>query len=164
MTSKTKFLTRHSSLLLIQSRLHAPERLGGLGEVGRLLEGETVMTRGLDEPAALFIDAPQIEMREGVGFITRGRKRALKPTDAVVEIAFGDQITADVVVRIAECCVHLNRAQAFVNRLVVAALKTIDPTEKGVRFGGWIDFDGAAIEFDGRHIIACLMRFVSARE
>ena len=57
-------------------------------------------------------------------------------------------VAADVVVGVAEGRVNANRFEAFINRFGVALLKAVDPTEKRVRLGGRVGFDGAAVKLN----------------
>ena len=67
-----------------------------------------VLPERLPKLALAFIDAPQVEVREAVAFVARRAQGAFKPRDRLVQLALLDQLRADVVVRVAECGVHLD--------------------------------------------------------
>src|ERR1051325_9992967 len=120
----------NTCLSSVEARLHAAQRLRGLRKVRLLFEREAVMPGRFEQAAAHLINATEVEMREGVGFVARSPKSALEPANAGPDVSLRDQITSDVVVRIAERLVQANRFQAFLYRLVITALKAIDPAEK----------------------------------
>src|ERR1051325_169684 len=97
------------------------------------------MLGGFEQATAHLVNASEVEMREGVGFVARRLKGELEPADARPGVALGDEVAADVVVRIAEGLVQPDRFEALLYRFVVAILKTVDPAQKGVSLGGRVD-------------------------
>src|SRR5918912_3659832 len=123
MTDTPSFINPQSEIRIpqsIQSRLHAAQRLRGLGEAGLLFEGEAVVARGVERAVALLVDAAEVEVREGVGLVARGRERAAEPAHARPEVALRDEVAADVVVGVAEGRIDADRREALVDGLVVA--------------------------------------------
>ena len=110
-----------------------------------VFEGEAVVARGVEQASACFVNAREIEVREGVRLVTRREERALEPADAAVIIALRDQVRADVVVRIAERRINANRCEAFVDGVLIASLKAVDLAEKGMRLCGRIDCERALV-------------------
>ena len=82
----------------------------------------------------------------------------------LTEFALRDQVAADVVIWITERLVNADGFKTFFNRLVVALLKTINPTEKSVRFGGRISCDGTLVERDRLFVVLNLLRLERAPE
>src|SRR5687767_14605638 len=121
---------------------------GCFGKAGLLFEGLAIVFCCLDIFPARFINAAQVEMWKCVGFITRRIQRAFEPANAAVSIAFGQKIASDVIVRVSQSFIDANCFQTFFYGLVIAVLKAINPTEKGMRFGSWKGFYRAFIELD----------------
>src|SRR5215211_362550 len=117
----------------VQLGLHTAQGAGGLCEAGLLFERVAVVARGVERAVALLVDAPEVEVREGVRLVARGGERAAEPAHARPEVALRDEVAADVVVGVAEGGVNPNRLQALVDGLVVAPLEAVDPPQKGVR-------------------------------
>src|SRR6267378_3025992 len=81
------------------------------------------------------IRAAQVVMRKVSWFVAARFRGAFQPGYRFLEAAQLDQVSADVVVRIAEFWIDLDGAFAFDNGLFNAALEMIGPAEKGVRLG-----------------------------
>src|SRR5882762_7474669 len=98
-TQYSSLSTHHSVLItpsLIQLRLQPPERGRRLGKVRLLFERQTVMLHRLERPVAHLVDAAEIEVRKGVGFVTRGQQRSLEPAHTTIRITLGQKVTANV--------------------------------------------------------------------
>src|ERR1044072_159543 len=103
-------------------------------------------------------------MRKGVGLITWRIKRAFEPAHTAVGIAFRQQITANVVVGISQRLIDADRLQTFFDRLIVAILKAINPTEKGMGLGGRISFDRSLVQLNGLFKVFGKLRLVGFLE
>ena len=141
-------VTIYDSVLLIQQRLHAVQSGSRLSEARLLFERFAIMSGGFEILLPRFVNPAEVKMRKRVRLVTRRIERPLEPAHAAVGIALGQQITANIVVRISERLVDANRFQTLFDRLVVAILKTINPAKKRVRFGGRIGFDRALVKLD----------------
>jgi len=83
---------------------------------------------------------PRIVARRGLGFF--------QPGYGLVELALGDQISADIVVRIAKRRIDLDGAMAFGDRVVDSAHPLVRPSAICIGLGGRKDFDRFGVEFD----------------
>ena len=135
-----------SHIRSIQQRLHAMKATGCFGESRLLFERLPIVPGCFQVLLARFVNAAEVEMRKGIRLIARCIERAFEPANAAVGIALGEEVTTDVVVRISQRLIDANCFQTFLNRFVVAVLKTINPTEKRVRLGGWVGFDRALVK------------------
>src|ERR1700757_1073045 len=75
-----------------------------------------------------------------------------------------DQISPDIVVRIAEIGVHANGLQALLDGAFIVAQKRVGPSAEGIGLGGREQFDGARIEFDGLLVFARHLAFIGLAE
>src|SRR5205085_2211143 len=119
------------------------------------------MIERLEVAALGFADATEVEVRVKVSFITRGRERAPQPGNRTSQIALLNQVSADVVIRISEVGVNLNRLMAFGNCFVRQSHKAVRPAEKCVRLGGRAGGKRLAVEVGGGVQLAAHLRFVS---
>src|ERR1700752_2549907 len=122
------------------------------------------MPCGFKKLFSRFVNPTQIEVRKSVRLITRRKQRPLEPTHRAVRIALSQQVTPNIVVRIAERFVDTNRLQTFVDCFVVTVLKTVNPAEKRVRFGGRVSLDRSLVELDSLFVIVGELRLVSLIE
>src|ERR1700682_2442093 len=120
--------SNHSPLFLIQLCLQPPERGGRLFKVRLLLECQAVMLHSFQRPLTNLLHSAEIEVGKGVGLVTRRQQRSLEPAHAAVRIAFGQKITADIVVGIPQRFIDANRLEALGNSFVVTTLKAVHPT------------------------------------
>src|SRR4029078_11053071 len=98
-----------------QEGLHAMKSAGCLGEAWLLFECLAIVTGGFEIFLASFVSAAEVEMGKGVGFITRRIEGAFEPAHAAVGVAFGQQIAANIVVRVSQRFIDTNRFQTFLN-------------------------------------------------
>src|SRR5262249_2103432 len=88
----------------------------------------------------------------------------LQPGHSASVVALLDQVSADIVIRVAEVRVNLDRPMAFVNRLVDHSHKIIGPSEEGVGFGSGKCFNRSFIERHRLIEIAAFLSLVSLLE
>src|SRR6202162_5879544 len=98
------------------------------------------------------------------GLVARRHLGALEPRHRFVFAAELDQVRADVVVWVAERRIHGDGAVALRDGVLVAALVGERPAEEGVRFGGRLYRDRAAVGFDRRVDLAGHLLLVAALE
>src|SRR5688572_27184773 len=139
-------LLHQTLLVLVQQRLHAMKSAGCLGEPGLLFEGLAIVSGCFQILATRFVNPAEVEMRKSIRLITWCIERPLKPAYAAVRIAFRQQVTTDIVVRIPQCLIDANCFKTLFNCFVVAILETINPAEKRMRLGGWVGFDRALVK------------------
>src|SRR6266849_6560834 len=82
------------------------------------------------------IGAAQIVVRKMARFVAPRFHGAFEPRDRFIEAAKLDEIGADVVVRIAEFRIELDRALAFRDSVLDAPLVMISPAQESMSFGG----------------------------
>src|SRR5450432_4894461 len=76
-----ELIAHHSVLItfLIQLRLQSSERRGRLSKVRLLLERQPIMLCSLKRPMAHLVHSTKIEVRKGVGLVTRRQQGSLEP-------------------------------------------------------------------------------------
>src|SRR5579872_2681359 len=84
---------------------------------------------------------PRLVARRGNSF--------LKPWYGFIPFLLFNQVSPDIVVRIAEIWIYFNRLQAFGDGAIVVAEERVRPTAERVSFGGREGFNGAGVELDG---------------
>src|SRR5689334_17583546 len=100
-------------------------------------------------PASLpDVDPPQIHEGELPRFVAFGLLGLFQPRDRLVELVLLHQVDPDVVVRIAELSIDLDRAQALLRGLREVALEAHGPPQEGMCLCRRIDLDGVAVELD----------------
>src|SRR5262245_35142105 len=90
---------------------------------------------GRIELTLLDVDAGKVDVRIVSGFVSGCAHRLPEPRDRLLGTAQGDQIRADVVVRVPEVRVDRDRPMAFADCAFVIPLRGQGPTEKGVGLG-----------------------------
>jgi len=106
------------------------------------------------------VRASQIVTRKMPRLVAARFGGALEPGNRFVKAILFDQVGPDVVVGVAKIGIDFNGALAFGDGLVDAALAMLGPTEKGVRLGGGVHFEGKAVKLDGAIVIAFHLRLV----
>src|SRR5215469_922936 len=99
-------------------------------------------------------------MRKMPRFVAARFGGTFEPGNRFIKAILFDQVGSDVVVRVAKVGIDLDGALAFENGLVNAALEMVGPTEKGVRLGGGVHFEGKLVKLDGAIVIAFHLRLV----
>src|SRR5574341_2127708 len=94
------------------------------------------------------VDAREVEVREVPRLVAGRPDRLLEPGDRLAPLPQLDEVRADVVVRVSELRVDLDRLLALLDRLVVAALKAVRPAQVGVRLGGRANPDRLTVVLD----------------
>jgi hypothetical protein len=89
-----------------------------------------------------------------IGLVAFAGDGLFEPGNGVVELALSDEVSADVVVGVAERGINQDGVLALYDGLVDASLKTVGPAEKRVGFGGGIKLDGLLVEVDGKFEVA----------
>src|SRR4029079_11422949 len=87
---------------LVELRLQFPEGSHGKRVLWIQIDRGLVFAQRLARSSKCLVHAPEIEMRVKVTFISRSLHRALEPLNRRVEIALLDQVSSDVVVRVAK--------------------------------------------------------------
>ena len=106
------------------------------------------------------VRASQIVMRKMPRLVAARFRGTLEPGNRVVKAILFDQVGPDVVVGVAKIGIDLDGALALGDGLLDAALEMIGPTEKGVRLGGGVHFEGKSVKLDGAIVIAFHLRLV----
>src|SRR5213594_5022656 len=94
------------------------------------------------------VEPPQVHEGELTRFVAFGLLSLFEPRDRLVQLVLLHQVYPDVVVRIAELRIDLDRAEALLGGLLQAALEAHGPPQEGVGLGRRIDFDGVPVELD----------------
>src|SRR6266567_3524024 len=110
-------------------------------------------------PASLpDVDSPQIQEGELSRFVAFGLLSLFEPCDRLVQLVLLHQVDPDVVVRIAELSIDLDRAEALLGGLGQAALEAHRPPQEGMCFCRRIDLDRLVVELDRSiHLSPCLV-------
>src|SRR5580693_7981503 len=99
-------------------------------------------------------------MRIWTRLIARREHGFLKPGDSFIPFLLFNQVSPDIVVRIAKLWIKLDRLQAFSDGALVVAKERICPTAEGVGLSGREHLNGTAVEFDGLVVLALHLKFV----
>src|SRR5207249_1761602 len=100
-------------------------------------------------PASLpDVDPSQVQERELSRLVAFGQLSLFKPRDRLVELVLLHQVDPDVVVRIAELGIDLDRAEALLGGLPEATLEAHRPSQEGMSLCRRIHLDGVAVELD----------------
>ena len=112
----------------------------------------------------VLVDAAQIEVGIAAGLIARGHHGFLEPGNRVVPFPLFNQISPDIVVRIAEVGIYLDGFQTFGDGAVVIAEQGVGPAAEGVRLSGREGGDRTSVEFDGWLDGTCPLQLVGLLE
>src|SRR5882762_7055712 len=100
-------------------------------------------------PASLLdVDPPQVHEGKLPRFVTFGLLGLFKPRNRLVQLVLLHQVDSDVVVRIAELRIDLDRAEALLRGLRQAALEAHGPPQEGMGLRRRIHLDRALVELD----------------
>src|SRR5438034_6378424 len=69
------------------------------------------------------MDPPEVHVGELPRLVARGALRLLEPRDRLLELALLHQVATDIVVRVAEVGIDLDRLEALARRLLEAPLE-----------------------------------------
>src|SRR5580658_8340318 len=92
--------------------------------------------------------------------ITWRKHGFLKPGDSFIPFLLFNQVSPDIVVRIAKLRIKLDRLQAFGDGAFVVAKARICPAAKSVGLGSRERFDRSAVELNGLLVLALHLQFV----
>src|SRR2546426_1363728 len=101
-------------------------------------------------PPAPLPDVNPSQVHEGKlpRFVAFGLLGLFEPRDRLVQLVLLHQVYPDVVVRIAELRIDLDRAEALLGGLLQAALEAHGPPQEGVGLGRRIHLDRIPVELD----------------
>src|SRR2546428_10780485 len=101
-------------------------------------------------PPAPLPEVNRSRVKEGnlPWFVAFGLLGLFEPRDRLVQLVLLHQVDPDVVVRIAELRIDLDRAEALLGGLLQTALEAHGPPQEGVGLGRRIDLDGVPVELD----------------
>src|SRR5215212_9470146 len=146
---------------LIKLALQFAESSNGERIFGIQINRRFVLAERVENFSFRLVDSTEIEMRIKVSLVSVSFKRALKPRDRSVMIAFFYQVSADVVIRVSKIRVNLNRRATLFDGFVRHAHEGVSPAEKRVSFGGRIRGYGLLVEVSRTIKIAAHLGFVS---
>src|SRR2546427_3891318 len=95
------------------------------------------------------MDPPEVHVGELPRLVARGALRLLEPRDRLLELALLHQVATDIVVRVAEVGIDLDRLETLARRLLEAPLEAQGPPEERVRLCRRVHVDGTLVELDG---------------
>src|SRR5438876_566344 len=95
------------------------------------------------------MDPPEVHVGELPRLVARGALRLLEPRDRLLELALLHQVATDIVVRVAEVGIDLDRLETLARRLLEAPLEAQGPPEERVRLCRRVHVDGPLVELDG---------------
>src|SRR5882672_2564235 len=100
-------------------------------------------------PASLLdVDPPQVHEGKLPRFVTFGLFGLFKPRDRLVQLVLLHQVDPDIVVRIAELRIDLDRAEALPGGLRQAALEAHGPPQEGMCLRRRVHLDRVLVELD----------------
>src|SRR2546430_1199475 len=95
------------------------------------------------------MDPPEVHVGELPRLVARGALRLLEPRDRLLELALLHQVATDIVVRVAEVGIDLDRLETLARRLLEAPLEAQGPPEERVRLCRRVPVDGPLVELEG---------------
>src|SRR6185369_7930679 len=143
---------------LVQAASQGMQRLGGALVLGGGADGGLELPQRLP-PFALFeVDPSEVHVRELPWLVPLGQLGPLQPRHRLIQPVLLHQVDADVVVRVAEVGIDVDRQVALARRLVEPPLEGIGPAQERVGLGGGTDADRFLVERDGaielaRHLV-----------
>src|SRR5271167_3990709 len=99
-------------------------------------------------------------MRIATRLVARREHGFLKPGDGFIPFLLFNQVSPDIVVRIAELRIELDRLLTFADGTLVVAEKRVRPATKSIGLCGGKQLDGTAVELDGLLVLALHLQFV----
>ena len=112
-----------------------------------------VRGQGAREIVLCFPHPAEIEVGESRIVITHGTCGHFQPGNSFVDLAFFDEVGADVIVGVTEVRVSFDGAVALGDSRVVVAHEAVSPPEKSICFRRGVSINGLAIKFH------CLIQF-----
>src|ERR1700730_15415778 len=86
--------------------------------------------------------------------VARRDHRFLKPGNSFVPFFLFNQVSPDIVVRVTELGIQLDRLQALSDGPVVVAEERVRPTAERVSLGSGEGLDGTTVKLDGLLVLA----------
>src|SRR5271166_3424950 len=99
-------------------------------------------------------------MRIRPSIVSRGYDGFLKPGNGLIPFLLFNQVSPDIVVRIAKIRINFDGLQAFGDGAIVVAEEGVRPAAKGVCLRGGVGLDRASVELDGPLIVALHLKLV----
>src|SRR5207249_1861323 len=90
-----------------------------------------------------------LDVPTGPGLGLEIDRAVLEPRDRLLELALLHQVATDIVVRVAEVGIDLDRLETLARRLLEAPLEAQGPPEERVRLCRRVHVDGPLVELDG---------------
>src|SRR2546425_2696276 len=94
------------------------------------------------------VEPPQVHEGELTRFVAFGLVSLFKPRNRLVQLVLLHQVDPDVVVRVAELGIDLDRAEALLGGLRYAALEAHGPPQEGMCLCCRVHLDGMPVELD----------------
>src|SRR2546425_5356592 len=94
------------------------------------------------------VEPPQVHEGELTRFVAFGLLSLFKPRNRLVQLVLLHQVDPDVVVRVAELGIDLDRAEALLGGLRYAALEAHGPPQEGMCLCCRVHLDGMPVELD----------------
>src|SRR5262249_28445712 len=102
----------------------------------------------------------EIHVREMPGLVPWSTFRFLQPFHSVVQVALCDEISADIVVRIAESIIDFDRFMTFSDSVIDSTQHLVYPAAKSIRLRGRVDLNRLGIEFDRLCVVAAQLMLI----
>src|SRR4029453_10380984 len=119
-----------------------------VGVSGGQTHGLLEFPQRVPPPPLLHADPGEVHMWKRARLVSLRLLGALEPGDRLVELSLLHQITADVVVGVAEVGIDVDGAQALLGRLLQTPLEAVSPSQEGMSLGGRVHLDRALVELD----------------
>src|SRR5713226_511610 len=134
--------------MLVEAGADGVQRLPGLDVAWSQLHGPLELPKRLPPAPLLEVDAPKVHEGELARLVASSLLGLLQPGDGLVELPLLHQVDSDVVIRIAEVRVDLDRVETLLGRLVEFALEAQGPSEERVRVRRRVHLDRAPVAVD----------------
>src|SRR6266852_6343245 len=112
------------------------------------LHGPLKLPKRLPPAPLLEVDAPKVHEGELARLVAPRLLGLLQPGNGLVELPLLHQIDPDVVIRIPEMGVDLDRPEALSRGLRQSALEAQGPPQEGMRLGRGVNRDGTLVVLD----------------
>src|SRR5712691_6706290 len=110
--------------------------------------GAFELMKGLPPAPLPEVNLPQVHEGELPRFVAFGLLGLFRPRDRLVQLVPLHQVDPDVVIRIAELGVDLDRPETLFGGLLQSGLEAQGPSQEGMRLGRGMFLDGALVALD----------------
>src|SRR5712691_824377 len=127
--------SQRADAALVEPRAQRVERLPRLGIARRQAHRALELAQRVPPAPLTEVDPPEVHVGELARLVARGALGFLEPRDGLIELVLLHQVAADVVIRVAEVGIDLDRPETLPRGLLAPTLEAQRPPEKCVSLG-----------------------------